>query len=232
MITSRLPSPEQQPVVIENLEDAIEAAFRRYIPDPDRYDEVFTRSIDKAAGVVEERFANLARSYESTLSDLTGQLSSSVATAGDSLQSAFQRMIQDLQGEEDKLIAKRKDMGSEEVDRFKEAMKEIYASVQEQVKGYQSKVAELQQATSESSQHALSAAEALGQRMQELTKMASAIEDLLHIEQAVEKGVQGIAAGEDFQQTLSALREHLAATDEFCNRMSKPRVITLREEPA
>ena len=42
-ILSRLPSAGQQPIVIENLEDSIEAAFRRYIPDPDRYDEVVGR---------------------------------------------------------------------------------------------------------------------------------------------------------------------------------------------
>lgn len=56
-LISRVPTPENQPIVIEHLEDTIEAAFRRYIPDPDRYEEVFTRSIEKAAGVVEERFA-------------------------------------------------------------------------------------------------------------------------------------------------------------------------------
>ena len=59
-LTSRLPSAEQQPIVIENLEDSIEAAFRRYIPDPDRYDEVFTRSIEKASELVEERFSKSA----------------------------------------------------------------------------------------------------------------------------------------------------------------------------
>jgi hypothetical protein len=56
LLLARFPSPEQKPIVIENLEDSIEAGFRRYIPDPDRYDEVFTRSIEKAAASVEERF--------------------------------------------------------------------------------------------------------------------------------------------------------------------------------
>ncbi|HQQ61747.1 MAG TPA: hypothetical protein PKU89_10475, partial [Kiritimatiellia bacterium] len=60
---SRLPSAEQQAVVIENLEDSIEAAFRRYIPDPDRYEEVFTESIEKAGTVVEKQFESFTQKY-------------------------------------------------------------------------------------------------------------------------------------------------------------------------
>ena len=53
MLIGNLPTPEQQPIVIENLEDSIEAAFRRYIPDPDRYEEYIKltpAAIDKYGG--------------------------------------------------------------------------------------------------------------------------------------------------------------------------------------
>lgn len=40
----------------------------------------------------------------------------------------------------------------------------------------------------------------------------------------------GIAGSEEFRLAFSQLREHLATTDEFCRRLSKPRVITLHEE--
>lgn len=93
---SRFPSQEQQPIVIENLEDSIEAAFRRYIPDPDRYDEVFTRSIDKAANMVEGRFSGLAKNYEGTLNALADRLQSSVAGAGDALQGAIAGVVANI----------------------------------------------------------------------------------------------------------------------------------------
>ena len=35
---------------------------------------------------------------------------------------------------------------------------------------------------------------------------------------------------EAVQRAFAQLREHLATTDEFCRRLSKPRVITLHEE--
>ena len=46
----------------------------------------------------------------------------------------------------------------------------------------------------------------------------------------MEKALSGLQQGEEFQATLKQLREHLTATDEFCKKMSRPRVITFREE--
>ena len=40
----------------------------------------------------------------------------------------------------------------------------------------------------------------------------------------------GITSADEFQKTFAQLREHLSTTDEFCRRLSKPRVITLQEE--
>ena len=38
------------------------------------------------------------------------------------------------------------------------------------------------------------------------------------------------AGGTRSGKTFAALQAHLAATDEFCKRLSKPRVITFHEE--
>lgn len=231
-VTSRLPSAEQQPVVIENLEDAIEAAFRRYIPDPDRYDEVFTRSIDKAAGVVEERFATLAHSYESTLHDLTGRLTASVASAGDSLQGSLQKVVDDIQAQEAKMLESRADIGKQELANFKSLMDELYGSASSVAESYKQTASAMQQATQESAEQSVAAAKTLTQRMEEVGRLAEGIKDLLRIEQALQQSLETISASEEFQKTLADLREHLATTDAFCSRMTKPRVITLREEIA
>jgi hypothetical protein len=39
----------------------------------------------------------------------------------------------------------------------------------------------------------------------------------------------GLAQSEEFQGTLRDLRHHLETTDAFCNRLSRPRVITFEE---
>ena len=56
------------------------------------------------------------------------------------------------------------------------------------------------------------------------------VKELLLVEQALERAMVGITSATEFQNTFAQLREHLAATDEFCRRMSRPRVITLHEE--
>jgi biopolymer transport protein ExbB/TolQ/uncharacterized protein YoxC len=231
-LVSHLPSPEQQPIVIENLEDSIEAAFRRYIPDPDRYDEVFTRSIERAAETVEERFVNLSKSYETTLAELTGQISSSVANVGDTMEQSLQKVIGDLHGHEEELMTRRKDAAAEEVKQFKALMDEVYAAGEKLSASYSENVEALREAAEKSSSQSLEAAEKIAARMTELNAMAGGIQDLLRIEQSLEKSLQGIASTEEFQKTLSQLREHLATTDAFCTKLSKPRVIMLREEIA
>ena len=178
---SRFPSQEQQPIVIENLEDSIEAAFRRYIPDPDRYDEVFTRSIDKAANMVEGRFSGLAKNYEGTLNALADRLQSSVAGAGDALQGAIAGVVANIE---------------------------------------------------KSSQKSSEAADQLSGKIAEVGKLAAGIQDMLQLEASIEKSLKGISASDEFQQTLKEIRGHLTATDEFCKQLSKPRVITLKEEMA
>jgi hypothetical protein len=227
---SHLPSPEQQPIVIENLEDSIEAAFRRYIPDPDRYDEVFTRSIERAAGVVEERFANLTKGYESMLQDLSASLQASMGTVGDQLDGSLQKMLADMRDQEQKMLAARGEAAREELERFKTLVDEIYMSANSMAEGYRKTAEELGAATMEGAKQSVEAAQKLGERMEEISRMAQSIQDLLKIEQALEKSLEGIAAAEEFQKTLQDIREHLATTDAFCDRLSKPRTITLQEE--
>jgi hypothetical protein len=230
-IISHLPSAEQQPIVIENLEDSIEAAFRRYIPDPDRYDEVFTRSIERAATTVEERFSGLAQNYEATLRDLTGRLSVSLEAVGESIRGSLKEIMGDIRQQEETMISSRKQVVMEETERLRSVLAEVQATGLKAAAEYQQSAQAFQATTRESSEKSLAAARDLAARMSEVASMAANIEQLLQIEQAVQKGLEGVAASDDFRKTLGDLRTHLAATDAFCDRMSKPRIITLEEEP-
>jgi hypothetical protein len=231
-LIARFPPPEEKPIVLENLEDAIEAAFRRYIPDPDRYDEVFTRAIERAARSVEERFANLSRDYETSLRDLSGRLAESMATAGTSFETSMKQVADDVHEQEQSLISSRRTIAQEESDRLRKMLSEVQESAQRVASEYQASAAQLESTTRDSARQSLEAAQSLSDRMTSITQMASAIEDLLHIEQSIHKGLDGISASDEFRRTLTNLREHLETTDAFCKRLSKPKVITLREEVA
>ncbi len=187
---SRLPSAEQQAVVIENLEDSIEAAFRRYIPDPDRYEEVFTLSIDKAAGEMGRQFEELSARY----------------------------------------VQARKTATDEEVQALAAAMEQAHQRAAELAGQYAQSAQEVQATLGESLQKAANAAGIVEQQIATITNLGAKVQELLQVEQALERAMAGITSADEFQKTFAQLREHLTTTDEFCRRLSKPRVITLQEE--
>lgn len=187
---SRLPSAEQQAVVIENLEDSIEAAFRRYIPDPDRYEEVFTESIEKAGTVVEKQFASFTEKY----------------------------------------VDARKQATDDEVQALAAALESAHLKAAELANQYARSADGIQTALGGSLEKAAKAAGDVAQQVDTIADLGAQIKELLQVEQALERAVAGIAGAEEFQKTFAQLREHLATTDEFCRRLSKPRVITLHEE--
>jgi hypothetical protein len=187
---SRLPSAEQQAVVIENLEDSIEAAFRRYIPDPDRYEEVFTESIEKAGTVVAKQFESFTEKY----------------------------------------VDARKQATDDEVQALAAALEAAHVKAAELANQYAHSADGIQAALGDSLQKAAQAASDVAKQVDTIADLGAKIQELLQIEQALERAVAGIAGAEEFQRTFAQLREHLSTTDEFCRRLSKPRVITLHEE--
>lgn len=212
VLLSRFPSPEQKPIVIENLEDSIEGAFRRYIPDPDRYDEVFTRAIDRAAVAVQDRFAQLSRSYEGTLKEVTERLGHNLSAMSSGLAGTLTGIAVEMRKHDEAMLAARRTVGEEETSRFR------------------SMVTEMNAATERVTHQSLSAAHDLTGKMAEVAKMAAGIQELLRINQAVEKGLSTVYQSEDFRKTMDDLRRNLNATSELCVRLSKPRVVTFREE--
>lgn len=229
-LISRFPSAESKPIVIENLEDSIEAAFRRYIPDPDRYDEVFTRAIERAAGSVEERFGTMVKNYEAALRDLSGRLASSLTTVGDSLEASMKRVAGDVRAQQGEVVEQHRQMAREEADRFKGLLAEVQDSASKMAQEYRTGAESFQAVTRESAEKSVGAAKELAARLDEVARLAAGVEKLLQVEKAVEKGLEGITASTEFHATLAELRKHLATTDAFCSRLTRPRVITLREE--
>jgi len=187
---ARLPSAEQQAVVIENLEDTIEAAFRRYIPDPDRYEEVFTESIEKAGTVVEKQFESFTKKY----------------------------------------VDARKAATDDEVERLGRALADAHAKASALAQSYTTHADGIRDALKDSLSAAATAAAGVSSKMEDLAGFGAKIQELLQVENALERAMAGIAGSEDFHKTFAALQAHLAATDEFCKRLSKPRVITFHEE--
>lgn len=230
VLLSRLPSPEQKPIVIENLEDSIEAAFRRYIPDPDRYDEVFTRSIEKAAASVEERFSGLTVKYETTLRDLSDRLAENVKSAGLSVEQSLRGLADEIRKQDDHTLEARRKVGEEELLRFREVVGEIGAAAEKVALAYRQGAEAVESQVRLISDRTTAASGDLAARLEEVARLAANIEKLLQVSRSIEQSMASIASADQFQKTLEDLRRHLNVTTEFCTRLSRPRVITLREE--
>jgi uncharacterized protein YydD (DUF2326 family) len=180
--------------------------------------------------VIEERFAGLATSYESALQEMAGQLSANLGVVGETLQSSVTQMFNDFRGQDREMIENRRRLSEEESVRIGEMLSELQGRAKDVVGEYHRSAESLQNTTREAAQQSMSAAEDLAKRMGDISRMAAQIEDLLHIEQSIEKSLAGIASSDEFKKTLVDLRQHLASTEDFVSRMRKPKVITLREE--
>jgi len=231
VIISKLPPSEPASIKIENLEDSIDAAFRRYIPDPDRYDEVFSRAIDKAGSVVQDKFAQLITSYEAALSEMTSRLSANLSSAGDSMAASMQGVVQDIARQDEALVASRRSIATEESDRFAGMMESFQVKATETASVYTQGADALVAATTDGMDKSVGAAAELGLRLEEVRETAAQIDQMLQLQKTIEASLEGLSASSEFQKTLTDLRSHLETTDEFCKKMAKPRVITFREEP-
>ena len=212
VLLTNLPSSQKNPVVIENLEDALEAAFRRYIPDPDRYEDVFTRSIERAGASVEARFANLARDYAATLRDLTSQLGEHLAAVTEVTAQAVGGMLTEV-----------RQVGRDESDRFRAMLFEAESKSTTALSDYQKAAEKIHAASSVASSE-------LASRLGEVARLASSVQDLLRVEQAVQKGLQSLSDGQDLQRTFAELRRQLEATTALCQQLGRPRMFTLQED--
>ena len=89
---------------------------------------------------------------------------------------------------------------------------------------------EVQSTLGASLEKAANAAGIVEQQIATIANLGAKVQELLQVEQALERAMAGITSADEFQKAFAQLREHLATTDEFCRRLSKPRVITLQEE--
>lgn len=229
-VISQLPPHETTTIRIENLEDSIDAAFRRYIPDPDRYDEVFSRAIDKAADVVQEKFAVLTSSYEAALSEMAVRLAGSLTIAGEAVEASLRAVVQDVHSQDEEMVESRRVIAREESERLAEMLGGFQESTSQVAQSYLEQATVMRETAEDGSRRTIEIASHLTDRLAEIRTLASRVDELLQLERAVEKGLSGLSTSEEFRGTLTNLREHLSSTDAFCRQLSRPRVITLREE--
>lgn len=88
---------------VEELAQAIDAGFRR-LPNPDRYEEVFTRAIGKAGDVINQKYEEFQTNYERRVGELGSQMGGKLEAVSNNFNAGSQRMMTEFTKAQDKTL--------------------------------------------------------------------------------------------------------------------------------
>lgn len=84
---------------MDHLSKAIEDGFRR-LPNPDRYEEVFTRAIGSAHDLIKVKYEEFARSYESRIGDLGSAFTAKLGGVAEKFETSAANIAQHMIGQQ------------------------------------------------------------------------------------------------------------------------------------
>jgi hypothetical protein len=191
---------------MEDVAKAIDQGFRR-MPDPDRYERVFTSAIDKASGLVSGKYEEFAKSYEHRLAELTERLAQQFEKVASVMQAGSLQTSQEMAKHTQEFVAQ----GRGQVDKL------------------QAVVGSLEKTTSDYAQRVQGSTQDLAKQLENVAKLGQQIEKALHVTQSMQAMMSEVTGAEDFRKTLADLRQHLVATDDLMRQLSRPRTVVLEE---
>ena len=109
---------------IEELAQAIDAGFRR-LPNPDRYEEVFSRAIAKAGDVINQKYDEFAQNYERRVGELGSQLGGKLEGVGTAFNTGTQRLVQSMNEQTQRLAQTLTEMESRQGERANSIVEEM-----------------------------------------------------------------------------------------------------------
>ena len=80
---------------VEELAHAIDAGFRR-LPNPERYEEVFTKAVTRAGEVINQKYDEFQTNYERRVGELGAQLGAKLEAVSTNFSTGTQRMMADF----------------------------------------------------------------------------------------------------------------------------------------
>lgn len=86
---------------VDELAQAIDAGFRR-LPNPDRYEEVFTRAITKAGDIINQKYDEFQTNYERRVGELGSQLGGKLEQVAGNFNAGSQRLAEEFRKTQEK----------------------------------------------------------------------------------------------------------------------------------
>ena len=131
---------------VEELAQAIDAGFRR-LPNPDRYEEVFSRAISKAGDLINQKYDEFAQNYEKRVGELGAQMGGKLEQVGNSFNTGTQRLVQSMNDQSQRLAQTLTEMEgrqTERADAIVDEMKRLAQQMPEEFRKAQEKYLETQ----------------------------------------------------------------------------------------
>lgn len=88
---------------VEELAQAIDAGFRR-LPNPERYEEVFSKAVARAGEVINQKYEEFQTNYERRVGELGATLGSKLADVASNFNSGTNKMMADFAKAQDKTL--------------------------------------------------------------------------------------------------------------------------------
>lgn len=218
-LLARLPNPVEgtqltAASLAEKLGGAIDAAFRNYVPQPEKLAAAATgaveASIKNAAVALDGVTKKLAETHESFATKLAA-LQKESAAANESLAA--------------KWAGSQKD-SSTNLEAAKKAMDSAATQLQANLTGVSDK---WQAAMQAHGAQVTQANQLLAAQLEKIQALGKEIEKVLHVQQTVDNTIKSVTTTEDFKSTLATLKTHLEKSDNLLREVTKPRTIRLVE---
>lgn len=120
---------------MEELAQAIDAGFRR-LPNPDRYEEVFTRAVTKAADAINTKYEEFQTNYERRVGELGSQLGGKLESVATGFNSGANKLMDEFRKTQEKNLEVFSRNEQKLADKFEELTEQIGSLGKEQLEQY------------------------------------------------------------------------------------------------
>ncbi len=223
----------------EEVSAAIEKGFDR-MPNPQEYEKVFSQAVSSASNVVKDKYEEFARTYEHRIEELSVNLSRQLEAVASHFHDGTEKVSQQMSGHakeqaeqfalvQQKYLAEHIQMSEKEIARWEQMLSGFQGITNQMAAQLSAAVGAMNQAADHFSQRVDGSAKALVEQISRVVEIGVRIDELLKATKSMETAFVKIGSAEEFGETLSSLRTHLAASDELVKKITKPKTIVLQE---
>lgn len=228
-------------LLAEKLGGAIDAAFRNYVPQPEKLSAAVTAPVEAAvkgaAAGLEAAVKSVTAGLETSLKGATAGMEASLKSATAGLDASLKAVAAALDASNKKQLEAQDVMATkwsgyqkDTVTGLEAAKKALEAVTSQLTIGLGGSTDKWQGALSAHAQQVSQANQTLVAQLEKIQTLGKDIEKVFHVQQMVDGTIKAVTTTEEFKNTLTSLRAHIEQSDALIREVTKPRTIRLVEQ--